>query len=64
MTVKITEELLFDLIKDYFKDNDLPDINLEEGDVFNFTFGVHCIEGMTFVVYDIEVPVETAYQKA
>jgi len=50
MTVKIDEQMLIDLIKDYFQDNDMPPVELEEGDKFEFKFTINCIEGVLFVV--------------
>ena len=55
MTVKIDEQILIDLIKAYFQDHDMPTVELEEGDRFDFKFTVNCIEGMIFVVQGIDI---------
>jgi len=59
MTIKVDEKLLIDQIKGYFQDHEMPPIYLEEGDVFNFSFEIHCKGGgVIFFLEELEIPEE------
>lgn len=58
MTVKIDEHIIIDLIKGYFQDNDFEPFDMEVGDMFNFNMTFKCVEGVKFILMDIEIPRE------
>ena len=58
MTVKIDEQRIIDLIKGYFQDNEFDPIYMEEGDTLSFILKLKCVEGVKFILTDIELPEE------
>ena len=58
MTIKVDEELLIEQIKAYFREHEMPEVYLEEGDVFKFAFEIHCKGGVTFFLEELEIPKE------
>ena len=58
MTVKMDAETVIELLKGYFQDNEFDPIYMEEGDTFNFNIKFKCIEGVMFILENLELPEE------
>lgn len=58
MTVKLDAETVVELIKGYFQDNEFEPVCLKEGETFKFCFNFNCIEGVTFLLEELELPEE------
>jgi len=58
MTVKIDEEMIVELIKGYFQDHKFEPFDMETGDMFNFNMTFKCVEGVKFILTDIQIPKE------
>ena len=51
-------ETVIELLKGYFQDNEFDPIYMEEGDTFNFNIKFKCIEGVMFILENLELPEE------